>query len=547
MFVGHCVHFLHYVNDDAYITFRYARALADGKGPYWNPEERVEGYSNPLQMLLAAGAITAAGADRAPDLIKRSGMVWGLLALSASAWTAFRLGRSLGAGWGPALAAASCGAALAAVAPGLALNAVSGLETALYAALLAAMVAGMTLPDDHRWRHLGWIAAMAACWTRPEAPAPVALCLIGAAIAALRSPQRRLGRVSREALAVGGALALLLALRILLYDGELLPNTYQAKAGGFWGFDSGRYVWHGSGRPLLGWPGLLAAAAGLLMAVRPGKRTGSTPGGHSDSMLPLLFTALGGTLLPFVIGADWMLGWRLVAPYLPLAAATAALGWLLLIQRLPATVRTPAAGLLLLLPVYGWFAQEEPRERLHQRSSVRAQGYVNGHTALAEWVRSRGASGDTVALMDIGIVGYRCPDQKILDLTGLTDRFIANSPGPFLDKQYDPAYVFDRSPEWIVLTLSSTEDLAGEALVRAPLRPWTGIEGRLAAAPEFSGYRRPRPHPGPGAGWQEALAARLGAERVFEHDYPRRPYLLALFRRQATSTPAPGSSGTPRP
>src|SRR5262245_21350587 len=44
--------------DDAYITFRYARHLAEGYGlGAWNRTgERVEGYSSPLWMLLLAGA-----------------------------------------------------------------------------------------------------------------------------------------------------------------------------------------------------------------------------------------------------------------------------------------------------------------------------------------------------------------------------------------------------------------------------------------------------------------------------------------------------------
>src|SRR5215208_5361505 len=44
--------------DDAYITFRYARHLAEGYGfGAWNHTgEHVEGYSSPLWMLLLAGA-----------------------------------------------------------------------------------------------------------------------------------------------------------------------------------------------------------------------------------------------------------------------------------------------------------------------------------------------------------------------------------------------------------------------------------------------------------------------------------------------------------
>ncbi len=41
--------------DDAMISMTYARNLAQGYGPVWNPGERVEGYSNPLWVVFMAG------------------------------------------------------------------------------------------------------------------------------------------------------------------------------------------------------------------------------------------------------------------------------------------------------------------------------------------------------------------------------------------------------------------------------------------------------------------------------------------------------------
>lgn len=46
--------YFNYQSDDAYITYRYARNLADGIGPVWNRGEHVEGYSNFLWMVLLA-------------------------------------------------------------------------------------------------------------------------------------------------------------------------------------------------------------------------------------------------------------------------------------------------------------------------------------------------------------------------------------------------------------------------------------------------------------------------------------------------------------
>ena len=44
--------------DDAYITFRYATRLANGQGLTFNPNERVEGFSNPSWTLLIAGFVS---------------------------------------------------------------------------------------------------------------------------------------------------------------------------------------------------------------------------------------------------------------------------------------------------------------------------------------------------------------------------------------------------------------------------------------------------------------------------------------------------------
>ena len=43
--------------DDAYISFRYARNLADGLGLVYNAGERIEGYTNFLWTVLLAGGI----------------------------------------------------------------------------------------------------------------------------------------------------------------------------------------------------------------------------------------------------------------------------------------------------------------------------------------------------------------------------------------------------------------------------------------------------------------------------------------------------------
>jgi len=43
-----------FIQDDAFISFRYAKNLAEGRGLAWNPGERVEGYTNFLWVLICA-------------------------------------------------------------------------------------------------------------------------------------------------------------------------------------------------------------------------------------------------------------------------------------------------------------------------------------------------------------------------------------------------------------------------------------------------------------------------------------------------------------
>ena len=45
---------LRFVQDDAYISFRYAENLALGRGLVWNEGERVEGYTNFLWTVILA-------------------------------------------------------------------------------------------------------------------------------------------------------------------------------------------------------------------------------------------------------------------------------------------------------------------------------------------------------------------------------------------------------------------------------------------------------------------------------------------------------------
>jgi len=218
-----------FICDDAYISFRFARQLAEHGTLAFNlaaPRELIEGYTNFLWVLvLASGQFFGL----APEVVAP----W-LTVLAAFAGLALACGlsRALRGGWPvvPAL--------LLAVSPEFMVWAHGGLETSLAAALgLAAMAAAAS----GRWRTAGIVTALAGL-TRPDALLP-----IGLFVATWLIVHGRKGWPGRRALAEAAALVLGPLLVHLLwrhaYYGEWLPNTWQVKQ--FGGLLRGTYgVWY---------------------------------------------------------------------------------------------------------------------------------------------------------------------------------------------------------------------------------------------------------------------------------------------------------------
>ncbi|MDA0324004.1 MAG: hypothetical protein O2923_14980, partial [Verrucomicrobia bacterium] len=312
----------------------------------------------------------------------------------------------------------------------------------------------------------------------------------------------------------------LFGLRHLLYDGEWLPNTYYAKERSVTFWQARKYVERGMLPAVLGIGGVLVGCAGYLS-----RFTRILP------WIPIAALTAMGCVMPFLSGTDWMLGARLVIPYLPVLAICVVGGWALLSEFV--LRRYARIGLLVaigVLPVL-WQRQAGERKVFHDHTTLRARGYTTGHIALAEWLRDEAAhEGDTIALMDIGLVGYKCFDQSILDLTGLTDRFIARSAGGFLDKQYDPEYVLDQAPRFIVLILSARGTSYSPPPAGTEFAFWTEIEKRIYDHPDFQEhYLSPQPAVESAVA---SAASQFGATRIFEHGHPGLYYLLAVFERQ---------------
>lgn len=528
---AYLLHYTYYaaqINDDAFITFRYSRMLAEGHGPYFNHGEHVEGYTNFLLMLVMAAWIRVFGPDDVLTAAKFLGMLGGVGTL----WCTQRLC----AAWlRRVLSVRDVAEPLAWLAPALlavnsafAVNSTTGLETTLFAFWITL---GLWLVqrarDQRRWCGAG-LAFAAAVLTRPEGAWVFAAVFLARIITADWADRQRRMALGIDWLVVVATAGVHLLFRMLMYDGELLPNTYYAKQGGFLGGGTPTaYVWSfvrfhlGGPLVLLSLLPLLAHKRGLRLAV-----------------VPALLLAADGVLAIYLAGPDWMLGYRLLVPYVPVVAALSIAGIAVVADLLAARPRFVAAAAGALLPAVLLWWQAGARASLQEHVAMRAAGYLRGHTAAAHWIRGRAAPGDTIALMDIGIIGYVCIEQNVLDITGLTDRTIAKSPGGFLDKRVDPAYVYDRRPAFFVAVLTAPDPDGGEPDPTYlldnlhTLGHWTGIEATLLDAPEFARHYFRLREPDEDAHPLDQLAARVGAAKVFLHDHPRLYYLLAVYTRE---------------
>jgi hypothetical protein len=438
-------YFAVYQVDDAFIVYRYAENLAAGVGFVFNPGERVEGVTcfswTVLLALVASTGVPLPGV--APLLTAAAGLVllWRLPSISAQLDGRSRPGlRDL---IPPLLVAAH---------PSFAYWSVGALETVPYALLLV-LSFECTLRDRRGAATMAAALAGLAALTRPEG------LLLGGAIAvgyALRADgwRRWARRLIDWHLVVAAMLVPLLVFR-RFYFGVWLPNTYYARTGGSF-----------SGTVELGW----AYTVGFLRSLAPWPGEPGVVGVALGGTLVVASVAYGlrraklrgaalicAALLAIVVleGGDWMHLQRFQVPLLPFLALLVVAGVAALRGSLgsgaavkPAWSAVAAVMLVTWVAVFvarGIEARNGPEGLL-----VDAEGHRHAHLAVAQYLEERALPGDSVALMDIGMIGYYS-GLHIVDISGLTEPEIARAPGGFLTKSFSPAWLLNRRPRFVVL------------------------------------------------------------------------------------------------
>ncbi|MDP9238735.1 MAG: hypothetical protein M3P30_15285 [Chloroflexota bacterium] len=444
MFVDAIFYVRHY-SDDAYITLRYARNLADGVGPVWNPGQHVEGYTNFLWMVVLAGMYRIG-----IDLVSGS-LLLSYAAMLVMVLLVWRIWRLWADEEGGVIAEP---ATLAVVLLAIGLNdaivfwGFSGLETPLAAALLTATV--YLYLTETRGSRFPWsaVAAAAAAMTRPELV--LAGGVTGGFVAWEAIHTRDLASARRAAGWVALFATLFGAYFIWRYTyyGYLFPNTFYAKVGSNTDFvQRGLSYVRANGMAYLFLPFVVG---GLVLLTQGAPRV------RRDLVYILAIIAV---LVAAIIieGGDAFGHGRFVAPLVPILYLPGICGLAVMLSRAVPDRRqfaTVAAVAGVLAGLALAHASIDP-------------GLVQDRRALEErrlwglWLRDNLPHDYLVATYASGALPYYS-QLPGLDMLGLTDETIAHAHVPNFGKgviaheKYDIGYVLVTARPQVIV-MSDTE------------------------------------------------------------------------------------------
>jgi arabinofuranosyltransferase len=437
------------VQEDAFISVRYAQNLVDGNGLVYNAGERVEGYTNFLWTVMLAGGLKL---GVAPVPLARGMSMTAALLLLAVVFLAARWGDRTRNATGGLLAVA-----LVAATPGLAAEGVQGLETLFFSLLITAGVAlGIEARqrelDDHagsgRLFTFSTVLLVLSALTRPEGVGILVLLTGGSWLVNLRH-QRRF--VSRNELWASILFVLLYApywIWRFTYYGYPLPNTYYAKVGSskYQLLDGLVYI----GQFLLHHPVVSLLSLWAVVGLWSARKQRANVLGLTG------MTIIAGYLCYVVmVGGDFKITSRFIIPILPL--------WALLLDgfvskrlsfALPQRLRQAWVWSGVIILVFALNAA--PTVNTMVDWAERRAWDLKARTACGKWLKQNADPTTVLAIHSAGIIPYYSGLYTI-DMWGLSDLHIAHKSTPDMGKtgqvghqKSDTAYVLARRPTYFV-------------------------------------------------------------------------------------------------
>jgi len=415
------------LQDDAFISFRYAQNLVEGQGLVFNPGDPVEGYTNFLWTLLVA---LPQGVGFSVEWFA-TGL--GVLSVMGLVWLVASMARERE----PLFGLAIVPPLLLALDPPGVMEGVQGLETPLFALLVLGMIrATLREAANPEQRPNSAILGALACLTRPEGALWVGITQGIRLVFERRLPGRQ--QIRGWAL-VASVLFLQLGFR-LAYYGAPVPNTFHAKVGG--GADSllrgldylGRFSASHTVFVVLAFVG----AFQLLRRQR-----------HLLYTWMLVGSVGAWCVYVVAVGGDFKITWRFLQPVM-------ALGALLVLEALR-SVRAPipvwGVGATALV-LWGAFDFAPERERALAEARFR-EGVTRDRKLVGAWLAEHVRPDAVLAIHSSGTVPFYAKLATI-DMWGLSDRHIASREMPDMGQgmpgheKSDADYVFGREPDLFV-------------------------------------------------------------------------------------------------
>ncbi len=437
--------------DDAYISLRYARNLADGHGLVFNIGERVEGYTSFLWVLLLGTARSlSAGIDLA--LLAK---ILGVSAASAVVFLSSRIAALVRDeegtnGYEPGLTLL-----IAAHFP-LVFWAFSGMETAFYVVLLLASVfcfcryisAGGRL----RWTSASGLLLTLAMMTRPESYllAPGFLLFVILKEKRLFSPHY---------LSLAWPVVLLFIPYFAWrwqYFGYPFPNTYYAKVGA-------PFSDIAEGIAYLSY-GMVPHALLVLFLIRGVLRRTARLVSIKSFLMMILVLLMAAVL---ITGGDHFAEWRYFVYLLPffyaLSSSEMARAVMSASSRLARAHIVAALCLILFLSAFYYRSAGPEATRLFGANlAIR-------WAELGEWFERNTTPEESIATPVIGAIGYYS-HRTVIDMVGLTDATVTHGGAISTDarrghQRYNTEYLLGRKPAFIYLMCEYQDE---RTFLRAP-------------------------------------------------------------------------------
>jgi len=469
-----------FIQDDAYISYRYVANLLNGHGLVYNIGERIEGFTNFGWVIYMA----LAGAMKLDFILvsRLTGLAFGagLIVLT------YVLARRLLGEREQWLALLS--AYLVAANPALAYWSPAGLETACFAfAVLAALYCYL---KRSRWLLL-WI--IIASLMRPEGALVAGILIVIEAVVERRRP------VYTGGMALMALLLLLpFAFFKVLYYGSIFPNPFFAKTGAHWDYLSSGLEYAGKFFADSGFYGF-----GLIVPLLLWRRLSR----------PLksvwLFMAIY-TVYIIAVGGDVLKVYRFFLPLIGAYGVLIAASFWLAAGSVARRIRYPLYALvglaLLVLTVrlpWNHVTTYNDTEKL----------FTQKMEFLADGMKNADSTNFSVALATIGIFGYDLMGHDIIDMVGLTDSTIARHSEPpiagmtstWKERKHNSKYLLTRAPNYIVFSTGIKPSAPAErALLLFPefLNSYRTVGWFYHPNPNYSGtivsaFKKVRPVKGP--------------------------------------------------